>query len=168
MAVMDEISRILKSCNIRELKEIEKQCRNFRRHFNDPKPVPITKRIPLNEFVKKLKDGRTVAEKRFIKFLEDWRLDFEDQVPTKMFPHYIMDFVIQLNGSERPLIVEIDGGYHNKREQMKKDSERQRFLEENVGEVIRFTNKEILSNSALVTKKISARHPKHKLQLVGT
>lgn len=53
---------------------------------------------------------------------------------------YIVDFVDLVSG----LVVEIDGGYHNKPEQKILDSQRTDYLQKQGFSVIRFTNEEVL------------------------
>lgn len=56
---------------------------------------------------------------------------------------YIVDFFFR----KSMLIVEIDGEYHNEKEQMKMDASRQRWLEDNGYRIVRLTNEQILYNT---------------------
>ncbi len=64
---------------------------------------------------------------------------------------YIPDFVCL----EAKLIVEIDGEYHNDKEQQKFDAARQEWLKENGFEMIRFTNLEVNKYLPTVLNKIA-------------
>lgn len=63
---------------------------------------------------------------------------------------YIPDFVCL----RKKLIVEVDGGYHNDENQVKYDSDRTRFFEDEGYNVIRFTNDEVLGSISIVIEKI--------------
>lgn len=73
---------------------------------------------------------------------------FRRQHPIK---GYIPDFVCL----EKKLIVEIDGGYHNTEEQKKFDEFREKWLNENGYQMLRFTNEEVLNNLSQVIDKLS-------------
>ncbi len=55
------------------------------------------------------------------------------------------------------LIIEIDGGYHDSKEQKLLDAERSEILEFQELEIIRFTNIEVLENIEFVIKKIEEK-----------
>ena len=55
---------------------------------------------------------------------------------------YIVDFICR----EKNIIIEIDGGQHNKKDNIKKDSIRTAFLEQKGYTVIRFWNNDIDKN----------------------
>jgi very-short-patch-repair endonuclease len=52
---------------------------------------------------------------------------------------YIVDFFCY----KKHLVVEIDGGIHNRKDIHEKDVRRQRFLEQNGYKVVRYTNTEV-------------------------
>jgi len=64
--------------------------------------------------------------------------------------NYIADFVCL----HKKLIIEIDGGYHLKEGQVIKDTQRTEWLENLGYQVIRFTNEEVLFNTANVMNDI--------------
>ncbi len=63
---------------------------------------------------------------------------------------YIPDFVCL----EKKLIIEIDGGYHNDKEQIVFDKAREKWLKEEGFTMIRFTNSEVNNSLSLVLKDI--------------
>lgn len=66
---------------------------------------------------------------------------------------YIVDFICLHNG----LIVEIDGKYHYKNEQMISDEERTHHLESLGYHVVRFDNDEVLCDTQNVIKKVQQK-----------
>ena len=64
--------------------------------------------------------------------------------------NYIPDFIC----IEKKLIIEVDGGYHNKPEQLKLDEERTNFLMQQNYRVLRFTNNDVIANIDSVVLKI--------------
>ncbi|SNR75792.1 Very-short-patch-repair endonuclease [Lutibacter agarilyticus] len=63
---------------------------------------------------------------------------------------YIVDFYIH----KYNLVIEVDGEYHDKQEQIIKDKERTNFLEFNGLKVIRFKNKEVENDILSVINQI--------------
>ena len=83
----------------------------------------------------------TPAEALLWKALRDKQLDgikFHRQRP---FTRYILDFY----APSVKLVIEIDGGIHEKPEQKEYDKIRTDFLKENGLKVIRFTNEQVLN-----------------------
>ncbi len=72
---------------------------------------------------------------------------FRRQQPVDIF---IPDFVC----TQKKIIVEVDGGYHNEKKQMELDAERTRVLEIIGYKVLRFTNEQVLTNISDVLGKI--------------
>ena len=68
--------------------------------------------------------------------------------------HPIWEYIVGFVSLEKKLVVEIDGEYHLHQEQVEEDRKRQRWLEENGYKVIRFTNKDCLTNKEKVTERI--------------
>lgn len=98
-----------------------------------------------DQYKKELKSKATAAEKEFLKCLKasDIRHKFQKGFYEVGF-HCIVDFFIL--GAK--IAVEIDGGYHNKAEQVVKDARRTDWLESKRGvKVIRFSNEMVLDNS---------------------
>ena len=69
--------------------------------------------------------------------------------------HPIADFIADFFCLECNLVVEVDGDYHNEREQKEYDEGRTYELGELNIKVIRFTNREVLENLGFVLKEIS-------------
>ncbi|MES2285013.1 MAG: endonuclease domain-containing protein [Bacteroidota bacterium] len=68
--------------------------------------------------------------------------------------HPIDKFVADFYCHEKKLIVEVDGGYHNKKEQIELDEARTQVVNEYGIKVIRFTNDEVLNDIQSVIEKI--------------
>jgi very-short-patch-repair endonuclease len=66
----------------------------------------------------------------------------------------IMGFVVDFYCPEKRLAIEVDGGYHKKKDQVFYDKARQELLETLKIVFLRFTNKEVLTDLELVTQKI--------------
>lgn len=60
-----------------------------------------------------------------------------------MRQHPIGGYVVDFYCHAKSLIVEIDGGIHNRKDIREKDEFRQKFLENNGYNVIRYTNSEV-------------------------
>jgi leucyl-tRNA synthetase len=69
--------------------------------------------------------------------------------------HYIGNFIVDFVSLEKKLIIEVDGGYHDTKEQIELDEQRTLELEQkHLYKVIRFTNEEILNDIKSVLVKI--------------
>ena len=69
--------------------------------------------------------------------------------------HYIGNFIVDFVSLEKKLIIEVDGGYHDTKEQIELDEQRTLELEQkHLYKVIRFTNEEVLSDIKSVLSKI--------------
>ena len=69
--------------------------------------------------------------------------------------HYIGNFIVDFVSLENKLIIEIDGGYHDTKEQIELDEQRTLELEQkHLFKVIRFTNEEVLKDIKSVLSKI--------------
>ena len=68
--------------------------------------------------------------------------------------HIIGDFIVDFICLPVKLIIEVDGGYHNKGNQPTLDEKRTEWLEKKGYKVIRFTNEEVLSDIKNVIIKI--------------
>ncbi|MCG2792879.1 MAG: endonuclease domain-containing protein [Weeksellaceae bacterium] len=107
------------------------------------------------EKAKYLRNNETKAEAKLWEKLRNKQLGgfkFRRQHPISL---YIADFYCH----QLKLIIEIDGEYHDTKIQIPKDEERTRILEFNGIQVIRFTNKQILSNIDAVLKEIETCFP---------
>ena len=69
--------------------------------------------------------------------------------------HYIGNFILDFVCLEKKLIIEVDGGYHDTKEQIELDEQRTLELEQkHLYKVIRFTNEEVLTDIKSVLLKI--------------
>jgi leucyl-tRNA synthetase len=69
--------------------------------------------------------------------------------------HYIGNFIVDFVSLEKKLIIEVDGDYHETKEQIELDELRTLELEQkHLYKVIRFTNKEVLNDIKSVLAKI--------------
>ena len=102
------------------------------------------------EKARKLRQKLTPAEKTLWERLRNRkfkRLKFRRQHPID---RYIVDFIC----IEKKLVIEVDGGIHQKAEQIEYDRKRTADLEDFGLKIIRFSNEEILNNVFGVLKKI--------------
>ncbi|MDP3112912.1 MAG: DNA methyltransferase [Thermodesulfovibrionales bacterium] len=98
-----------------------------------------------------LRKAQTEAEEKLWQALRNKKINnckFRRQHPIGQF---IADFYCH----EAGLIIEVDGGYHNKADQKTYDEARTQVINDFGVKVIRFTNEEILSNLTEVVKKVS-------------
>lgn len=110
----------------------------------------------------------TDAEKKLWDVLRDcqWKgLKVRRQVPIRWF---IVDFLcVKYN-----LVIEIDGGIHNR--QCEYDAEREELLREKGYRIIRFTNDEVMDSFGSVLNHIAAEtihrqtHTEHSLLPAGS
>ncbi|MDH4403226.1 MAG: class I tRNA ligase family protein [Flavobacterium sp.] len=69
--------------------------------------------------------------------------------------HYVGNFIADFICLEKRLIIEVDGEYHNRSEQIELDEERTLELEQKyLFKVIRFTNNEVINDISTVLSKI--------------
>lgn len=104
---------------------------------------------------KELRQNMTDAEQLLWYFLRANRLNgykFKRQQPIGK---YIVDFV----NFENKLIVEVDGGQHNEKENIIKDIERTKFLESSGFKVLRFWNNTVLNNIESCLEQILSSLP---------
>ena len=69
--------------------------------------------------------------------------------------HIIDMFIVDFVCIEKKLVIEVDGGYHNKFEQKEIDEMRTQILNEIGFKVIRFSNEEVIGNCDEILKKIN-------------
>ncbi|SKB70568.1 Very-short-patch-repair endonuclease [Salegentibacter holothuriorum] len=97
-----------------------------------------------------LRKNTTPAEKKLWNELRNKKLNgykFRKQHPIHLF---IVDFYCH----ELGLIIEVDGKYHDKTEQIKKDQERTELLKFQNLKLIRFTNDEVINKLHNVLEEI--------------
>jgi len=105
----------------------------------------------LSDYAKENRKNPTEAEDKLWQELRNRKIEghkFRRQHPIE---GYIPDFVCL----DRKLIIEIDGGYHSESEQAQYDVARTKWLDEYKYTLLRFTNEEVLNQTATVLKKIS-------------
>jgi very-short-patch-repair endonuclease len=119
-------------------------------YFNEDIMLPYDKR--LIERSRQLRNEMTPAEKYIWARLKNKQLGylFYRQKPVGIF---IADFYCP----HIKLVIEIDGGQHFTKEARKYDRERSAFFVSIKLRVLRFTNKEVLSNITAVLEKIKIR-----------
>jgi ATP-dependent DNA helicase RecG len=69
--------------------------------------------------------------------------------------HIIDEFIVDFVSISKRLIIEVDGKYHNTKEQIEADELRTQILTEFGFKVIRFSNEEVIGNTENVLTKIS-------------
>ena len=118
----------------------------------DPKSFKFFQNASPQAFEKAraLRKNLTVAEDKLWQALRGRKiagLKFRRQHP---FEEYILDFFC----AEKMLVVEVDGGYHQTKEQIEYDENRTAFLEEKELKVLRFKNEEVEGNIEKVLNSI--------------
>ncbi|RPI16582.1 MAG: endonuclease domain-containing protein [Ignavibacteriae bacterium] len=103
------------------------------------------------EKAKILRQEKTETEEILWRFLRNKKIDNCKFRRQHVLSCYIADFYCH----ERKLVIEIDGGYHNEKEQKELDEARTNAINEYCIDVIRFTNKEVKNNIKLVIEKIT-------------
>ena len=96
----------------------------------------------LSVLAKEMRKAPTPAEaKLWHGYLKNCRPRFLRQKPVG---RYIADFYC----AQANLVIEVDGGYHNEKEQQELDELRTEAIKEYGIDVIRFTNEEVLESFA--------------------
>ncbi|GBU24686.1 hypothetical protein R83H12_01320 [Fibrobacteria bacterium R8-3-H12] len=106
----------------------------------------------------RLKD-KTEAEEKL------WNVLRNKQINNIKFrrQHPISNFIADFYAHQIKLVIEVDGGYHNKKEQKEYDEARTKAINEFGIEVIRFTNAEVMEELDTVIEKI-----KHTISQIAT
>jgi len=68
--------------------------------------------------------------------------------------HPIQKYIVDFYCHELKLIIEVDGGYHNEKEQIEYDKIRDNILKLKGVEILRFTNEEVFKDIQNVKHKI--------------
>lgn len=115
--------------------------------------VTVEQQLPkqLLENARELRKNLTEAEELLWQLLRNRQLNnlkFRRQHPLKA--GFILDFYC----AELKLGIEIDGGYHNQKEQKEYDAERTKIINEYGIRIIRFTNEQVLQNTEQILKDI--------------
>lgn len=114
----------------------------------------------LEERAEIMRNNPTPGEIRFKQFCDKYSIQYRFQVPIIIgFKGIILDFEIitknnpRFKGSKkRKMAVEIDGDYHNTKEQMEKDKARSKTLTRSRYKVLRLTNEETELESIIKRK----------------
>lgn len=111
--------------------------------------------------VERLIKEATKPEKKLKQALEAQNIIFEFQKVINGKNGFIKVFKVTdfyfPRGKMTPLVVEIDGEYHN--EIKEQDKKREEFLKENTGcEILRFTNEQVMNNVLTVIETIKQSH----------
>nr|WP_314838349.1 vitamin B12 dependent-methionine synthase activation domain-containing protein [uncultured Flavobacterium sp.] len=105
----------------------------------------------LKERAKEMRNKPTEAEKMLWNVLSNRGVEGYKFRRQHVIGQYIVDFVCL----EKMLVIEVDGSIHNHPEQIELDKERSIWLESKGFKVVRYTNKEVLSNLHETIEKIS-------------
>ena len=111
-----------------------------------------------NILARELRKNSTIQEKRLWNLLKNrhfHNLKFKRQQPIG---NYIVDFICK----EAKIIIEVDGGQHNEKENIELDKKRTEFLESNGYKVIRFWNNEVYENIEGVIKRLEKEFNPHQ------
>ena len=84
-----------------------------------------------------------------------WGMLSAKKLESKFRRQHIIDmFIVDFVCLDKKLVIEVDGGYHNKKEVAEYDKMRTEILNDLGYRVIRFTNEEVLSNADAVLNSI--------------
>ncbi len=112
----------------------------------------------IKEFQKNRKQQTTEAERILWEQLKSKKLEY------KFRRQYIIDeFIVDFICLEKKIIIEVDGKYHNTKEQIEAGALRTQILNELGFKVIRFINEEVIGNIENTTNKIS-QELKHTIE----
>ena len=112
----------------------------------------------IKEFQKNRKQQTTEAERILWEQLKSKKLEYQFR------RQYIIDeFIVDFICLEKKIIIEVDGKYHNTKEQVEADALRTQILNELGFKVIRFINEEVIGNIENTTNKIS-QELKHTIE----
>jgi len=104
----------------------------------------------LKPYARNLRTNMTDAEQLIWSKIRRKQINDLQFYRQKNIGHYIVDFYCP----KGKLVVEIDGGQHYETEGMKKDQERDQYLQELGLSVLRFSDNDVLKNIDGVTERI--------------
>lgn len=103
----------------------------------------------LKESAKKMRKRPTEAESVM------WNFLCNNQLGVKFRrQHIIGDYIVDFVSLKTKLVIEIDGGIHNKPEQIAHDQVRTEFLTSKGYHVLRFSNEQVISDPDQIIKSI--------------
>lgn len=110
------------------------------------------KGAPISSFIKakELRKNMTPAEQKL------WNVLKQNKIGVKFRrQHPILIYIVDFYCHKHRLVIELDGEYHNKKEQRFKDEERTKALQEIGLQVLRFCNNQVLNDieTVLITIK---------------
>ena len=118
------------------------------------------RKLFLEQEAQRMRENPTEGEKLFKDFCDKYGIAYTNQKPVMIgYRGFILDFEIITKGNpklhnskKRKIVVEIDGAYHNTKEQKEKDAARTKTLKGGQYYVIRFTNEEVKDEKTIVQK----------------
>lgn len=103
----------------------------------------------LRAFARENRQNATEAENVLWKYIR------QDALGVKFVrQHIIKDYIVDFLAPNQQLVVEIDGAYHAERQQMEDDELRTQDLEKMGYRVIRFSNEEVMFDTANTISRI--------------
>jgi very-short-patch-repair endonuclease len=106
--------------------------------------------INLKEFSRRLRNNSTIGEILLWKKLRGASMKNYTFNRQKPLNRYIVDFYCK----PLKLVIEIDGSYHNEKDQKIKDKKRQQLLEEMGLNFLRFSEQQVRKDMDMVTRTI--------------
>ncbi len=107
---------------------------------------------------RKLRQNMTSTEKILWEKLNNNQLGYKFRRQ-----HPIHFFIVDFYCHQFKLVIEIDGGYHNNKEQRTADQKREELLQFQELHILRFTNEEIVENIEKVIEQILKKIDELKL-----
>ena len=136
----------LRAPSISPIRGSAQQRTNGKNAFQTASPDIYAK---LKEYARENRAHATEAEEALWQILQGKNLGFDFRRQ-----HIIGDFIADFVCLKKNLIIEVDGRYHSKEQQIEIDANRTEFLISRGFRVIRFTNEEIIANTESVLNKI--------------
>ena len=117
------------------------------------------KKTFLEKEAERMRKNPTEGELLFKSFCDKYDIHYKFQVPVTVgYKGFILDFVIitknnpNYKGKKRKINVEIDGEYHNTKEQKEKDDARTKRLKVAAYHVVRLTNDDVKDENTIIKK----------------
>ncbi len=104
----------------------------------------------LKKIARYLRSNMTIQERKLwsiLRYRQFYNYKFLRQY---VIPPYIVDFICR----EKKIIIEVDGGQHNTKEEIEYDNKRTKYLNSLGYKVVRFWNNEITDNIEGVYSKL--------------